>query len=744
MFGQITRFFLIFSLLFAGACSPDGGSANNSNNTNNNNNINNSNCENPEGDDDQDGIPNSVEGCGENPLDSDNDGMPNYLDRDSDNDGITDGIEAGSNPEYPKDSDGDGTPDYQDTDSDNDGIDDGDEDRNGDGKLGECVEFCPAGNECHESQTCVDGECVLTVNNICSMGETDPLDSDTDGDGIPDNQEGSVICIGRSEDNAFGRKPVQFVTHSQNLFRIATELDASVWEVSFDTPPDAVSGIMNIDMEWLNAETAGFAVTRFPQKANLEEEVYHLATTVMSSISTTSSLRSSGTTKLSHDEFPVVVNIVLELNTDFELSVAEVRDMVSSSILGLSPADMSNPSTPYGAVGTSFILNMMVEKRPGNESNPEDIILALGGVALKDNYLNPAHQAGFILDDLANGSGLAEYTATYEDECDGYYYIPNLKADIIWVIDESGSTGNERQKIADNTVQFFNNALNAGLDFRMGVIDMTLVSDFDPFGGGGGEEPDGRFCTGDNQSDDYWLDSTMQTQFAECAFNPSGAFEEDGSSEDGLRQAKRAVQRHFSDIRPDAVLVVIFETDEDDQEAYDQDCTDTGYNDPATLSCLESLPSGSYTYLRDTLNARNLNEGPGGVAHSIIGYPASCLDPNLGGTAAQPGIGYYELAMATGGQIGSVCAPDFHVTFDLILDSIVAKASPMILQHFPISTSIAVALENNPMDRSRQNGFDYHSTNNTVVFYGQAFEPNSINEVFVSYRRWVTGVAPVD
>ncbi len=63
------------------------------------------------------------------PRDTDGDGTPDYLDDDSDGDGISDADEAGdtnvSTP--PVDSDGDGTPDFQDLDSDNDSISDADE-----------------------------------------------------------------------------------------------------------------------------------------------------------------------------------------------------------------------------------------------------------------------------------------------------------------------------------------------------------------------------------------------------------------------------------------------------------------------------------------------------------------------------------------------------------------------------------------------------------------------------------------
>ncbi len=113
-------------------------------------------------DDDNDGIPNSVE-CPAGPpydvatcTDTDSDGTPDFLDVDSDNDLIPDATEAGLDSSNPIDSDGDGTPDYQDTDSDNDGIND-------------IVEGAV--------DTDLDG-----IPDYVDVGSTD----DSDGDGIPD------------------------------------------------------------------------------------------------------------------------------------------------------------------------------------------------------------------------------------------------------------------------------------------------------------------------------------------------------------------------------------------------------------------------------------------------------------------------------------------------------------------------------------------------------------------------------
>ena len=64
-------------------------------------------------DSDKDAIPDNVEGAG----DVDSDGTPNFLDTDSDGDGVSDKAEAGPNPAKPLDSDGDGVPDYLDADT---------------------------------------------------------------------------------------------------------------------------------------------------------------------------------------------------------------------------------------------------------------------------------------------------------------------------------------------------------------------------------------------------------------------------------------------------------------------------------------------------------------------------------------------------------------------------------------------------------------------------------------------------
>ena len=94
--------------------------------------------------------------------DADRDGTPNYLDLDSDGDGISDADEAGDNDpnSYPDDTDGDGTPDFLDEDSDDNGLSD--------------------------SIEAIDPSSPADTDRD---GEPDHLDDDNDGDGILDTWE---------------------------------------------------------------------------------------------------------------------------------------------------------------------------------------------------------------------------------------------------------------------------------------------------------------------------------------------------------------------------------------------------------------------------------------------------------------------------------------------------------------------------------------------------------------------------
>ena len=126
------------------------------------------------------------------------------------------------------------------------------------------------------------------------------------------------------------------------------------------------------------------------------------------------------------------------------------------------------------------------------------------------------------------------------------------------------------------------------------------------------------------------------------------------------------------------------------------------------------------------------------MAHAIVGPPPSgCSTASVGG-------GYVEIATATGGQIAAVCQADLGSTLQIIIEDIVANSSPVVLQHYPISVSVAAAKDGIALERSRLDGFDYRSSANTIVFVNQEFDPLNPSEVLVSYERWITDLLPPD
>ena len=115
-------------------------------------------------------------GIGTTGQDIDMDGRPDYLDQDSDGDGIADALEC-ADPTACPDTDGDGTPDVLDVDSDDDGIPDSIEGH--DGNADGVPDFAPLGMD-------ADGDGLDDAYDLDMAGGVPATLPDRDQDGIPD------------------------------------------------------------------------------------------------------------------------------------------------------------------------------------------------------------------------------------------------------------------------------------------------------------------------------------------------------------------------------------------------------------------------------------------------------------------------------------------------------------------------------------------------------------------------------
>ncbi len=691
------------------------------------------NCD-PAGDADSDCIPNGVEGCEEEiQPDADGDGTPDWFDVDSDNDNISDQIEAGDCA-TPKDSDEDGIPDYADTDSDNDGVRDGSEDRDGNGIIGTCTTICSDNGGCNteDLETCsisngeTEGVCV-SIN--CTNGETNPHSTDTDNDGISDDNEGTFVCNVPSEDDPFGIKQVRYVDSADSTlyptanWRIALEVGAVDGAPTINNPL-AVESAFTFDMTADIAQVAGFLTTRGARFIKATDEALFVSTqidTIPNVVATT--LRVSGANTISLDGFDTVLSTIVEVHTNAPTDVTALRAALLPKLLIRPEADVGIPPAPWtGELDTDFIITFQSTYRAEVAQT-----LYMGAVVRRADYDNRMRPTSIFADDMANGTGSTVSGNGESIECEQYYADRPASADIIWIIDESGSTSSDRQRIADNAAAFFLKAVDAGLDFRMGVTDMNDT-------GPGGQV--GIFSSRDAAAStgDRWLLPTEPTAFSDAIGDPSGPDTGDGGSEHGLTQGRNAMLRHLprdssdpAKVRDDAKLVVIYVTDEKPDEIEDAGILSEGNNQPNATQVTQII-NFLAPYLAEF-------ENENAIAH-LISEPLPFVASTCSSGGSEHAFGYYELIQALGGQAGSICADDLGPVLDAMIDSIIGDASPISLSKVPISASISVARDGVLVFRSRNQGWDFRSSSNSIIFFNMPFDPANPSDVVVSYRRW--------
>ena len=750
-------------------------------------------CADPNGDADGDGITNGEEGCLSG-RDSDGDGVPDWRDIDSDADGIPDAIEKGvkgacrgkNKTTWPCDSDDDGVPDYLDIDADGDGVLDENEDANGDGLVGCCLTECgqPKGAQvpdqygvggcilnaegCGLGQKCVSGLCTPPIDFGCSDGETDPRLKDTFNDGRFDNERGTFICRDATEDKPQGRKQVQKRKTSDPKtdpksgdWHVALEMSAKYNELDITNRKDKeAAGV--VDHEDGQELVAGFIISMPATQKGIQEEIAAIKAKLQAKPpggAGTLTERASGTQGKSHDKYDVIRGTILDLSISGSSDPSTARNELIATMLGRTPAALGNLPKPFEtARGSDFVIRFFTLRRfafaqdggtviLGADGYPqEDLtkpeqrrIVVMGAIALRTHYQDPARKTGFLVDDLSGGTALAIYNDKVEDECDVGKITSLPVADIIWVVDESGSMDDNRTDIVNNANNFFSRALASGLDFRMGVTNVVAPSSAGP----GGDPAVGKFCSIESTDPyhdgggDRFLLPSEQAIFSACVNNPPGY---EGGTEHGLDNAEQAVKKHLpraanadDKIREGAKIVIIVATDEAPEELKGI----LTYSDYSSTAC--QLSAAKQAPVNAALQ-RYLD-----LFKGVTEPEAASIFHVIGGVCnnacgAEQAHGYRELAQQLSGQVGDVCQKDLGNTLQVIIDSIVGEASPVVLEYVPVASSLAVAVDGAEVHRSRIHGFDYRAERNSLAFINVKFDKGS--EVVASYKRWARQRGP--
>lgn len=266
-------------------------------------------------------------------------------------------------------------------------------------------------------------------------------------------------------------------------------------------------------------------------------------------------------------------------------------------------------------------------------------------------------------------------------------YSPR-KLDVIFVVDNSGSMGNEQADLAVKFPAFINRFINRGYDFRIGVTttDAYLPSSPNFFQGNGSTM---RVIEGSPETLDTQAkkDEIISNFSANVKVGTSGS-----GTERGLASFKKILEAQGATFhRPGAYLAIVIVSDEED-------------TDNTSLSTFTNFLTAGY--------------GASTTDHSVS---VIVKKDNTCTTADTIGYRYMDVATATGGSKTSIC-DDFSTTLDQISTTIANQTkSEFFLKQKPIVSTIRVVIDGSVVPQSNTNGWSYDAVKNSIKINGSSY-----------------------
>ncbi|MGF1511498.1 MAG: hypothetical protein ACFB9M_18550 [Myxococcota bacterium] len=604
-----------------------------------------------------------------------------------------------------------------------------------------------------------DGAEDANRNGRVDPGESDPNLADTDGDGLNDGDETLAgFDPSNPDEPRAGRIPgILQICADENLAAIAFEEDRH-WTLAL--PPGfglvpATSSDPDVRVaafDDLTAEISGFAL-RLPllPEAAASASAQSLAIDARANVALADaglarSPRLSGRNIRSHDGFETVVSGVYDVaSAGPRVSPGEVRNLLVRGLTGLGEAELTGLPPPTGTNATEYVHLQQVLVRP-------DEILVLGAFLDRTAFDDRTDNRAIVLQDLVNGTSLAETGASSGKECDPFLAEDRSVADFLWMADISGSTNEDREQIVSAASVIVDALDQNDVDFRMGVV--PHVSNEIQFPGNGGDLRGAGFTT----------DPDLFVQYLRDVSGTDGC-------EFGLEAARNAIDEALPrslpgevdplKLRADAVLAVIYVSDEFAEEltsdggrcnGYEPVCEtgirDTFNTDDGAVCLVE--PDSSQQECIDSIVEPYIDQivANNGIAFAQVippqSPPVDCEAYACAANRNEPGRGYLEVVQATGGAQYTPCSRDPGDALSSIIDAVSGAASQYTLTGNPISSTIKVGVirlsvgstETVLVPRDRDNGFDYDAASNSIFFRGFDFRPQPNDVVVISYRLW--------
>jgi hypothetical protein len=274
------------------------------------------------------------------------------------------------------------------------------------------------------------------------------------------------------------------------------------------------------------------------------------------------------------------------------------------------------------------------------------------------------------------------------------------RSDVLFVVNNTNSTSAERQRLAAAIPAFFTYGQAQGIDFRVAMVSMEI--------GFGNDR--GRFLAEAPQSEKVITPQSV---------DPIGAFDSNvtsngGGNTGGIQSAFLGLSDPLLNVdnsgflRPDGLLSLIFVSDEDDQSLGD-------------LAAYER-------HLADLKAAR----GGRFQAMAIVGTIAGNCNSTFGN--ADYGPTYLAMVERTGGVSASFCQ-DWGASVAAIAPYAFGRTRRFDVAGAPVSTSIEVRIDNNPIPRTdAQGGLQWtYSDQSGAVIFSETAAPDFGAQVRVTY-----------
>ncbi len=378
-----------------------------------------------------------------------------------------------------------------------------------------------------------------------------------------------------------------------------------------------------------------------------------------------------------------------------------------------SPITVSGVRLGPGTTDSEFSLRwaprpLPITLRPGDAFSAEVAYFAqLDGMNLSPLFVDSSDLPQPLLVPLLGES------SKLVNETDTFVQQDGSKVDVLFVVDNTASMVEEQPRFIRALPAFVNTALDKSVDLHVAVTTTGINPESNncPGGAQGGEA--GRLFPVDgsseriltNQTPDLIARLQNNSQVGLCA-----------SVERGFEAVRRALSDplvggaddprtpqpndgNAGFLRDEAALVVVFVGDEDDHS-----------------------PDSVATYVR-FLQAKKGEFQPQRMTIYAIA-PTADACPTAGGA----GTRYAEAAIHTGGEVLSVCAPDYAPLLRDVANKAFSPQNRFPLSELPDPGTVAVRINGTPV----AHGWSYDAATNSVVL---APSPAAGTKVEISYRR---------